>query len=263
MATLSKKSSGGNIKSKVNNNSEYIKNFTKVKALFYLLILQVSYDAEPSFTYRRTMASASDIAKWSDNNVKSLRVLLARWRAASWGYVDAGYFPPECCHNGRGHWLYRLNAKGKQYVERVDAWYPRATEAKEAVINSGLLVHDETTGEDLFKGFPKEVLAPIVWQPEGSLLDVTLSYPFTYKADIKPFPTEDYINLLAPKGKHIKITGDYGICAHSAKEAFELIRQLYKRESSAAFQKLVADEARSCIAHSKHQIAEHYGLKVV
>jgi len=262
MTTLNKKSSGGNIKSGVNNHPSGIRNFVKVKSLYYLWMLKVAYDNVPEFPYRRSMAMASDIAKWAKVNVKSLRVLLARWREASWGYVDAGWFPGECTNDGRGHWVYRLNNRGVHYLDSVNKWYSRSKEAKEETLNSGLLVHNEDTGEDEFHGAPTDILKPIAWLPEGSVFEVMLSYPFAKEVDIKPFPTAEAIRLCGDGKKEIRIIGEYGIRAHSAKEAFELITANYRITPSIAFQKLAIVKEKDCIAHTKHLIAKKYGIKV-
>ena len=64
MATLNKKGSGGNIKGGVNkDNGDNIRNFVKVKALYYLWLLLVSYEGVEDLPYRHSIASASDIAK--------------------------------------------------------------------------------------------------------------------------------------------------------------------------------------------------------
>ena len=261
MTTLNKNNSGGNIKSGVNNHPSGIRNFVKVKSLFYLWILRISYESISEIPYRCSMAMASDIAKWAKVNVKSLRVLLARWREASWGYVDAGWFPGECTSDGRGHWVYRLNNRGVHYLDSVNKWYPRSKEAKEEVANS-VLEYNPDTNEDLFHGIPQDILKPIAWLPEGSIFEVMLSYPFAKEVDIKPFPTVEAIRLYGDGKKEIRIIGEYAIRAHSAKEAFELITAYYRITPSVAFQKLAIVEEKDCIAHTKRLIAKKYGIKV-
>lgn len=164
--------------------------------------------------------------------------------------------------DGREHWLYRLNNKGMHYLDGVDAWYSRSKEAKEEVINSGVLVHKEDTGEDEFHGIPRDILKPVAWLPEGSVFDVTLSYPFAKEVDIKPFPTTEALRLYGDGKKEIRLIGEYAIRAHSVKEAFELITTNYQITPSVAFQKLAIAEQKDHIAHTKYLIAKKYGLKV-
>lgn len=261
MTTLNKNNSGDNIKDRVNKHPSGIRNFVKVKSLFYLLMLHTAYENVPEFPYRRSLAMASDIAKWAKVNVKSLRVLLARWREASWGYVEAGWFPANCTRDGRGHWLYRLNNKGLHYLDGINAWYSRSKEAKEEVLNSGVLVPNDDTGEDEFKGAPQDILKPVAWLPEGSVYDVCLSYPFAREVDITPFPTQEAIRLLTGNDK-FSLVGEYSIRARDAKDAFELIAINYHIAPSVAFQKMALEHQRSSIAHTKHLIAKKYGIKV-
>ena len=138
---------------------------------------------------------------------------------------------------------------------------PPTKEAKEEVLNSGVLVHNDDTGEDEFKGAPKDILKPVAWLPEGSVFDVTLSYPFAEEVDIQPFPTGEALSLYGDGKIKLKIIGDYCIRARDAKEAFELVAINYQITPSAAFQKLALGCHKDSIAHTKYLIAKKYGLK--
>ncbi len=115
-----------------------VRNHTKIRVLLYLKAVSIStteksdffpYGMGGSYAWR----TPATIAWHTGVNVASLYVILKRWRNNKWGYADARYFTADQMEDGRPHWLYKINAKGIAYLNRLHKWYKAEKEVKIAL----------------------------------------------------------------------------------------------------------------------------------
>lgn len=158
------------------------RNHTKVRALLYLNDRFLEATEENiwhggSHTWR----APATIARDTGVNEASLRILLKRWRSASWGYVEALHFNALQMADKRPHWLYRINSRGQAYLARLHRWYKA-----EAEVKAELEAYYNEIGYDLSLDlFNQGKLEPrcIGWHIKPSKMITIIRYPFERKSD--------------------------------------------------------------------------------
>ena len=106
-------------------------------------------------------------------------IIIKRWRENKWGYVDGRYFSADQMTDGRPHWLYKINAKGLSYLNRLHKWYKSEEEIK-----AELVEHEKIYGFD-YNDFD---LSPrcIAWHIKPSEWTTVINWPFASKHDTHP-----------------------------------------------------------------------------
>ena len=109
-----------------------------------------------------------DIANHTGVNVASLYIILKRWRENTWGYADGKYFNAQQMTDSRPHWLYKINAKGQAYLNRLPKWYEPLEAVLAEVVNykehhEDYCPHDLTPRRIAWHTKPSEWVTYIQW----------------------------------------------------------------------------------------------------
>lgn len=157
-----------------------VRNHTKIRVLLYLRDrLLESQESADDFGGAWCWRAPSTIAHDTGVNVASLYIIMKRWRENKWGYADGRYFSADQMTDGRPHWLYKINAKGLSYLNRLHKWYKSEEEIK-----AELVEHEKIYGFD-YNDFD---LSPrrIAWHIKPSEWTTVINWPFASKHDTHP-----------------------------------------------------------------------------
>ena len=153
------------------------RNYTKIRVLLYLR--RVASEAISSELGEHWAWQApAVIALYTNTNAASLYTILKRWRSNTWGYVDAKYFEPEQMQDGRPHWLYKINAKGQAYLDRLHKWYKAEAEVKAELEKDWLEVHD-----GILLPWRNLSIRGIAWHIKPSESATCIRWPFKTRHD--------------------------------------------------------------------------------
>lgn len=155
------------------------RNHTKVRVLLYLRdrLLESQENADDyggAWCWRAPTTIAFDTGV----KASSLYIIMKRWRNNKWGYADARYFTADQMEDGRPHWLYRINAKGLSYLNRLHKWYGAEAEVKAELEKYQL--------DNLCDMIPWRI-APrcIAWHVKPSEWTTLITWPFEHECDVK------------------------------------------------------------------------------
>jgi len=155
------------------------RNYTKVRVLLYLRDRLLEVQDDDVFGGSWAWRAPATIARGTGVIEASLYVILKRWRENTWGYVEAKHFTAEQMADGRPHWLYRINAKGQAYLNRLHKWYKYEEQAK-AELEKHYQENDDT--HDQFNLEPR----CISWHIKPSKWATHIEWPFVTKRDAGP-----------------------------------------------------------------------------
>ena len=156
------------------------RNHTKIRVLLYLRDrLLESQESADDFGGAWCWRAPATIAFDTGVNAASLYVIMKRWRENTWGYADARYFSADQMTDGRPHWLYRINAKGLSYLNRLHKWYMAEDEVK-----AELAEYQREIGSDMVPW--RLVPRCIAWHIKPSTWTTVINWPFASKHDTHP-----------------------------------------------------------------------------